>query len=51
MYFKSLDMDKRKKSAPREKDVNIKDFLGWFIQAISIVEKNNSTRKQSAYVG
>lgn len=51
MYFKSLDMDKRKKSAPREKDVNIKDFLGWFIQAISIVEKNNSTRKQTAYVG
>lgn len=39
MYFKSLDMDKRKKSAPREKDVNIKDFLGWFIQAISIVGK------------
>lgn len=28
MYFKSLVMDKRKKSAPREKDVNIKDFLG-----------------------
>lgn len=39
MYFKSLDMDKRKKSAPREKAVNIKDFLGWFIQAINIVEK------------
>lgn len=51
MYFKSLDMDKRKKSAPREKDVNIKDFFGWFIQAISIVEKNNSTREQTAYVG
>lgn len=51
MYFKSLDMEKRKKSAPREKDVNIKDFLGWFIQAISIVEKNNSTHKQTAYVG
>lgn len=28
MYFKSLDMEKRKKSAPREKDVNIKDFFG-----------------------
>lgn len=44
-------MDKWKKSAPREKDVNIKDFLGWFIQAISIVDKNNSTRKQTTYVG
>lgn len=44
-------MDKRKKSAPREKDVNIKDFLGWFIQAISIVEKNNKHSKQTAYVG
>lgn len=51
MYFKSLDMDKRKKSAPREKDVNIKDFSGWFIQAINIVDENNSTRKQTAYVG
>lgn len=30
MYFKSLDMDKRKKSAPREKDVNIKDFF-WVV--------------------
>lgn len=49
MYFKSLDMDKRKKSAPREKDVNIKDFFRLFIQAISIVEKNNSTSKQTAY--
>lgn len=39
MYFKSLDMDKRKKSAPREKDVSITDFFGWFIQAINIVEK------------
>lgn len=48
MYFKSLDMDKRKKIAPREKDVYIKDFFRWFIQAISIVEKNNSTRKQTA---
>lgn len=51
MYFKSLDMEKRKKSAPREKDVSIKKIFGWFIQAISIVEKNNSTRKQTAYVG
>lgn len=30
MYFKSLDMEKRKKSAPREKDVNIKDFF-WVV--------------------
>lgn len=28
-----------KKSAPREKDVNIKRFFRWFIQAINIVEK------------
>lgn len=31
MYFKLFDMDKWKKSVLREKDVNIKDFLGWFI--------------------
>lgn len=28
MYFKLFDMDKWKKSVLREKDVNIKDFLG-----------------------
>lgn len=50
MYFKSLDMDKRKKCSKRER-CKYKRFFGWFIQAISIVEKNNSTRKQTAYVG